>query len=274
MTLTVACMKWGTKYGPEYVNRLQRGVRRWLAREVRFLCFTDDAAGIEPGVEVHPLPEEPFEDAILAGMSRAGRKGAWRKISLFRPGLAGIAGPVLGFDLDVVVTGPLDPIVDHAPGAVAMRREWRYEWQGRDGGHGSVFRFDPTRHGYLYADFAADPAAAIAAHKGSEQYYTSMTALRHGDLSYLPGALVCSFKRDALPAFPLNWLRAPRLPADCRVLCFHGRPLMDEAIAGYAGSIRRHSRPAPWLAEAWIGAPDPGPVTAARRAPPASRPGS
>jgi hypothetical protein len=249
--LNIVCMKWGTKYGPHYVNRLYAGVRRWLDRDVRFLCFTDDATGIAPGVEIHDLPQDPFEAAIVAGMTRAGRRGAWRKVSLFRPGLAGMQGPVLGFDLDVVITGPLDPLVDHAPGKVVMRREWRYEWRRKDGGHGSVFRFDPDQHDFLYNDFAADPEGAITRHKGSEQYYTSMTALRHGALAYLPGDLVCSFKRNAIPTFPLNWLVTPRLPENCRVLCFHGRPLMEEAIEGYSGSIRNHCRPTPWLADIW-----------------------
>lgn len=251
--LNVVCMKWGTKYGPEYVNRLYAGVLRWLPREMRFLCFTDDAEGLDAGIEAHPLPEEPFEAAIVAGMNRSGRKGAWRKVSLFRPGLAGMKGQMLGFDLDVVITGPLDDIVDHAPSKVAMRREWRYEWQGRDGGHGSVFCFNPAQHPYLYEAFAADPEGAIVRHKGSEQYYTSMTALRHNALNYLPGEMVCSFKRDAVPSFPMNYVDAPRLPDDCRVLCFHGRPLMDEAIAGFRGSWRNWSRPAPWLMKHWVG---------------------
>lgn len=250
--LTVTCMKWGTKYGPHYVNRLHAGVRRWLDRPFRFLCFTDDATGLAPGIEAHPLPVEPFEDAIVAAMTGRGRQGAWRKVSLFRPGLAGMEGQMLGFDLDVVITGPLDAIVDHAPDKVAMRREWRYEWQGRDGGHGSVFCLDPARHPYLYEEFAADPERAIEAHKGSEQYYTSMTALRHGALSYLPGDMVCSFKREAIPRFPMNYLRAPELPEGCRVLCFHGRPVMEEAISGTPGLSRHHARPAPWLARHWM----------------------
>jgi hypothetical protein len=254
--VNVMCIKWGTKYPSSYVNRLHRGVQRWLGREFRFLCFTDDAEGIDAGIEVHPLPQESFEAAIVAGMTRAGRKGAWRKVSLFRPGLAGMTGLRLGFDLDVVITGRLDEIVDHAPDKVAMRREWRYEWRGKDGGHGSVFCFDADLHPYLYEDFAADPERAIATSKGSEQYYTSMAALRKGQLAYLPGQLVCSFKRNAVPSLPLNYLIAPRLPKECRVMCFHGRPHMEEALEGYRGSLRHWSRACGWLGEHWIGTPE------------------
>lgn len=249
--LNVVCIKWGDKYAPYYVNRLHAGVRRGLDRPFRFICFTDDAAGIDPAIETHPLPIEPFEADIVAAMQQQGRRGAWRKLSLFRPGLAGMSGQLLGFDLDVVITGNLNDIVDFAPEKVTMRREWRYEWRGKHGGHGSVFSFDPALHPYLYEEFAADPVGSVARHRGSEQYYTSMTALRHGQLAYLPGHLVCSFKRDAIPPPPLNYFLEPRLPPDCRVMCFHGEPKMDDVLPGYSGSILHHSLPVPWLKEMW-----------------------
>lgn len=251
--VNVVCIKWGTKYPAYYVNRLYAGVKRHLDRPFAFHCFTDDGAGIVPEVQVHPLPREPYEADMLAEMARAGRRGAWRKISLFRPGLAGLSGQMLGFDLDVVITGPLAPLLDHAPDKVAMRREWRYAWKGQQGGHGSVFCFNPELHPYLYGDFAADPVAVFTANKRSEQYYTSMTALRHGALSYLPGRLVCSFKYDAARLPPLNLMLPPRLPAECSVMCFHGKPKMEEAVEGYAGGLLYTTRPAPWLREHWIG---------------------
>ena len=40
----VLCMKWGTKYGPEYVNRLYSMVRRHLNGDFRFICLTDRSA--------------------------------------------------------------------------------------------------------------------------------------------------------------------------------------------------------------------------------------
>ena len=49
-----------------------------------------------------------------------------------------------------------------------------------------------------------------------------------------------------------TWRRPPRLPAGGRVVCFHGRPKMPEAVEGYRGSLIRRSRPCPWLREHWI----------------------
>lgn len=250
--ITVVCIKWGDKYPAYYVNRLYRGVTRFMTRPVRFICFTEKPEGILPGVEIQPLPVEPFETDMVAAMNREGRKGAWRKISLFRPGLAGITGPILGFDIDVVITGPLDDLIDYAPGKVCMRHEWRYERLGRPGGHGSVFLYDPSIHRYLYDEFAADVAGSVARHKGSEQYYTSMTAMRHGDFTYWPGDWIASFKRDAMRFPPLNHFLPPLLPKTARVMCFHGTPKMEEALEGYRGSFTKSTVAAPWLAENWL----------------------
>ncbi len=90
--LTVCCLKWGDKYGREYVLRLQRGVERNLTVPHRFVCFTE--APIE-GVDWEPLPSE--------------LPSWWSKIGLTKPGL--FSGPVLYLDLDVIIRDSLDPLV-------------------------------------------------------------------------------------------------------------------------------------------------------------------
>jgi hypothetical protein len=248
----VVCIKWGEKYPAYYVNRLYWGVARFLKRPFRFLCFTDRGEGIVPEVEVHPLPVEPFEAAMQRLMTEPKRKGAWRKISLFRPGLAGMQGTVLGFDIDVCITGPLDDLFDYMPGKMCMRQEWREARRGLPGGHGSVFRYEPARHGFLYEEFAADPFGAAERAKYSEQKYTSMTAQAHDDFAFFPPHWIASFKRNAIPWPPLNRWIAPRLPEDTRVMCFHGTPKMEEALDGYDGDWWRSTLPAPWLRDFWM----------------------
>lgn len=249
----IACIKWGTLFGPEYVNRLYSGVRRNLARPVRFLCMTEHADGLHPEIEVLPLPTEPFHAEMSAALAVANRQGAMRKVSLFRPGLIpDLAGPVLGFDLDVVITGPLEDFMEFAPGKVAMRADWVEARRGRPTGHGSVFRFDPARHRWLYERIAANPVAEVEKARGSEQRYTSILAQEMGEFAYLPEDWVVSFKHDCLGLPPVNWLCAPRLPKGARVVCFHGRPKMPEAVDGYRGSLLRWSRPCAWLQDHWI----------------------
>ena len=37
MSQTVICMKWGTRYGPDYVNRLYSMVQRHTKRQTRLV---------------------------------------------------------------------------------------------------------------------------------------------------------------------------------------------------------------------------------------------
>ncbi|MDU8911080.1 glycosyl transferase [Aestuariicoccus sp. MJ-SS9] len=250
--VNVICIKWGTLFGPEYVNRLYSGARRNLSRPVRFFCMTEHSEGLHPDIEVLDLPVEPFAEPMAAALAVANRQGAMRKVSLFRLGLVpDLEGPFLGFDLDVVITGDLDPIVDLAPGTVAMRHDWVEKRKGRPTGHGSVFRFDPAHHGFLYEDLAANPYEEVEKARGSEQRYTSHKAMDRGVFTYIPEDWVVSFKYDCNP-FPMNYLRPPVLPGDARVVCFHGRPKMPEAVSGYSGSLIRRSKPCGWLRDHWI----------------------
>lgn len=247
---TIVCIKWGDKFPPYYVNRLYAGVKRHLDRPFRFVCFTENADGIRDEVETFPLPAVPFEREMVLAMTTGKRRGAWRKLTMLKAGEGNISGPCLGMDLDVVVTGPLGPLLDYMPGKMCMGRDWLERRRRRPGGHGSVFRFDPQLHGYLYSDFKADIEGSIA-YKG-EQKYTSMTALKHGDLEYFPDGWICSFKRQAIPFFPLNFVKEPNLPDDCRVMCFHGTPKMEEALVGDCPKIRYRTKPAAWLKDFWL----------------------
>ena len=87
--VNIICIKWGTMYGAEDVNRLYRQVKRHLNRPHRFVCFTDDFNGIDPGVDCQPLPE--------LGLPEGHGDTRWRKLALFRRDLGGMTGQVALF---------------------------------------------------------------------------------------------------------------------------------------------------------------------------------
>jgi len=233
-----------------YVNRLYAGVKRNIKRPFRFICFTENSDGIRDEVEVHPLPVVPFEDAMVTAMTTGKRRGAWRKVTMMKPDEVGLEGPTLVMDLDVVVSGPMDGFFDHAPGKICMGRDWLERRRRRVGGHGSVYRFDPGKHDFLYTEFEDDIQTSIA-YKG-EQRYISLTAHKYKQLEYFPDGWICSFKRQGIPILPLNFFIEPRLPEKCRVMCFHGDPKMEEAIIGAGTKLRYKTRPAKWLRELWL----------------------
>jgi len=90
--MLVACIKWGDKYGPQYVTKLQSMCGRHLPPH-EFVCFTENPVD---GVECPELPSS--------------LPGWWAKIGLFQPGL--FSGDVLYLDLDVVITRDCWGLVD------------------------------------------------------------------------------------------------------------------------------------------------------------------
>jgi hypothetical protein len=119
-TLTVACIRVGAKYGPEYVSKLASMASRHIP-EHQFVCFTDD-----------PQPDVPCRPALCD------YPGFWQKVGLFRPGV--FRGPVLYLDLDVVIHDRLDGLLrllDESPGLWALD-DWEFPL--------SSPRFVPEKH--------------------------------------------------------------------------------------------------------------------------------
>jgi len=249
-------MKWGRKYGPEFVNALFDGVGRHLAAPYRFLCLTEDASGLKRGVEIGPLPDLPL-DPRFPDRGRADE--TFRKIGVFRRGLAGLEGTILFLDIDVVVCGELDRLFAYEPGRFCIIRDWLEirrrplrrlfdpKYHPHADANSSVFRFEMPEHAYVYDHLRANQAWVDAQFRLEQQYLGAAV----GDRAFWPKDWVVSFKRTCIPTFPLNLVIAPKPPRDASIIAFHGRPNPDEAIAGYRGSLLHASRPAPWLAGHW-----------------------
>ena len=75
---SVICMKWGTRYGVDYVNKLASMIRRNTRRPTRTVCFTDRPQGIEPGIETASLPPINIPERV--------QWLGWRKISVWSGG--------------------------------------------------------------------------------------------------------------------------------------------------------------------------------------------
>ena len=120
MDRVVICMKWGTLYGPDYVNVLYSACREYITGDFRFVCLTDDVTGIREEVETFPIPD--------MGLSEYDWKsGAWAKLSVFSADLYGLSGRALFVDLDTVLCGPMDPLFE-VPGDIVVidsSENWR-----------------------------------------------------------------------------------------------------------------------------------------------------
>ncbi|MFZ3125102.1 MAG: glycosyltransferase [Acidovorax sp.] len=241
----VICMKWGTKYGPEYVNRLYAMVRRHLSGKFHFVCLTDDAAGIRPEVQCLPIP--PLDLQLAPGQ----RDGAWQKLTTFEADLHGLRGTALFLDLDVVIVGSLDAFFEW-PGEFLIIRDYPRFWRfgQRITGNSSVYRFELGAHADVLAYFRSHMDETRAAYR-NEQAFLSRFLHAQGKLSYWPDGWCPSFKYHGIPAWPSNYWREPYIPEGARIMIFHGECNPPDALAGRRNKRFRFIRPARWVARHW-----------------------
>jgi hypothetical protein len=247
-------MKWGTLYGPHYVNNLARGVARHLKRPHRFICFTDDARGLDSGIEALPLP--------VLGLPEGHSDTRWRKLALFRKDLAGLEGTALFLDLDLVIVDDLAPFFE-LQGAFHIIRDddlfrpkpLRKINRRRDAflhsvGNSSVFRYEVGAHSYILDAFLADPRGATTNYEISQQFQSAQLA-QAGHLNYWPKEWCVSFKNHCVPTNFASYFADPTLPEGARIVLFAGHPKMDDALNGRGNKWYRRIGDIAWLKSDW-----------------------
>ncbi|MEL7132808.1 MAG: hypothetical protein AAGK77_10375 [Pseudomonadota bacterium] len=250
----ILTMKWGKLYGPEYVNRLAAGVAKHLSRPHRFVCFTDDSTDFSDQVEAMPLPDM----RLPSGHSDT----RWRKLGLFAPDLFGLSGTALFLDLDQIIVDSIEPFFeDDAPFRIIRddllfrSKPLRRINPARDRflasvGNSSVFRYEVGAHSYILDAYLADPAAATANFKISQQFQSAQLA-KHGHLAYWPDEWCVSFKNNCVPRGLRSYLADPTLPDGARIVVFAGEPKMHDALSGNGGKWYRRIGDVTWLKDAW-----------------------
>lgn len=190
--IVFACVKFGKKYGAEYVNILADMVARNCELPFRFLCYTDDGAGLLEEVEVHPLP--------------VGYDGWWNKLWLFSKDATPPKARIVFLDLDVIVTGPLEPLV--------MTEGIAADWlQG--GYNSSVMVWDHGEHNDAWQLIKPSDMARL---HGDQDWLTEL-----GGWDYLPADWIVSYREHAR-----EWP-----PEGAIVVAFHGYPKPHEVTEGW-----------------------------------------
>lgn len=240
---TVICMRWGTRYGVQFVNRLYAMVARNTERPLRFICMTDDPQGLAAGIEAKPLPPIDLPEDI--------RWSPWRKLAIWQDPLFDITGDVLFLDIDLLVTGSIDGFFDFAPdSSFCVIHNWTQPRQRI--GNTSCFRFRVGSHTHIYDRFMTEQADVLSKYR-IEQVYISAEIC---EMTFWPPDWCVSFKHSLLPKWPLRFIKSPSLPANTRIVAFTGKPDPDEARDGVWPSkwykrFYKHVRPTPWIAEHW-----------------------
>lgn len=241
----ILCMKWGSLYGPEYVNTLYRMVARNVSGPFRFVCLTDDAEGVLPEIETLPCPEIDIP-------SPHNLKG-WRKLNLYAPSerLFGLEGDWLYLDLDVVVTGSLDPFFEYHPEAdFIVMQNWTQPGSGI--GNTSCYRFRVGSHSYLLDDLLAHHRDILARFRNSQTYISR--SIR--SIEFWPDEWCVLFKTHCVPPWPQRFWKEPFLPPTAHVVAFPGVPNPHQAVRGewparWYKKTYKYIRPANWIQRYW-----------------------
>lgn len=237
----VLCMKWGTKYPAEFVNRLYRMVKRHLSLPFTMVCLTDDPTGIDENVRCYPIPSLDLPD----GLPERG----WKKLTTFSAPLYDLEGTALFLDLDIVILRNIDHFFTHEKDSKALWIIKDFKHQHRITGNSSVYRFTLGAFPDLLPHFRAN-FAEIRTQFRNEQAYLSDFVHQQSALRYWPKGWCLSYKYHALYPPVLDYFLPPRKP-DCDILIFHGEVNPDQAIIGGGGKWYRHVKPAPWLSDYW-----------------------
>lgn len=231
-------MKWGEAYHAGYVNTLHAMVSRHLTYPHRFVCFTDDASGLNPGIEHYPLPDVRVPQHL--------RHEAWLKLGTFSYPLADLRGSALFLDLDIVILDNINCFFDY-PGEFCIIHNWTHP--DRIVGNSSVYRFEIGAHTDVLVRYHDDPARARAEYRNEQRFLSHQLGAE--SLSYWPSPWCVSFKRHCMPPRLFAPFLTPKFPAGARIVVFHGHPKPDEALRGEWQGRWRRMRKTPWIADYW-----------------------
>jgi len=232
MAKQIMCINWGIRYGVPYINRLYAIVARHITPPFRFVCYTDVTDGVRAEVITKDLPPMP-------GFMPKHTKGKWPKSRLWAPRLDGLDGTVLFLDLDVAITGSLDPFFEFGdPEDVILARNAAKPLHKL--GQTSIYRMPVGKLAPLQEAFAADPQG-IADRYRFEQHFVTKAA--PGGVKFWPKSWVRHFRIECARTFPLNFVLPPRLPRDARVVIFAGHPNPPDAMEGRMSADLPHLPP-------------------------------
>src|SRR5690606_35765543 len=249
----------GRSFSSTHVNVLARAIARNYARPHRFVCITDEPAGLAPEIVHLPMPVTGFEHLlnpeatrVRAGSParRIGRRiiearperrqtkpfpSCYRRLWNFSEEARALLGPrIFSIDIDVIVTGDITQIVER-PGSFVGWVDDRFAWNKIAGG---AYLHETGTHGDVWSDFDPDRSPAIAAaagNCGSDQAWMSYKLFNR-----IPREFHWT---SASGLMKLKWLRpGERPPALARLIFTSGdSPPWDAEVQ------RRY----PWITEYW-----------------------
>lgn len=231
--VNIVCLKWGTKYGPEYVNKLYAGVKRNTTKKFKFWCFTEDAIGIDKEINVVPLV---YADRLDIW---------WNKIYLFSDNIPIPKNEQIFYvDLDTLIVGNIDLLLNEEINKIVVLRDFYRGLAKTATAMGSgLMSWKNGHYTRIWDEFIKDPQDAI------------LRCRPHGDQRWLELVLDGAWDTwqdlwpDQVVSFKVHCQNG--LPPDAKVVCYHGRPSIPESAVIETKVWRCQISPQPWVLNYW-----------------------
>jgi hypothetical protein len=215
--ITILCVRFGNKYGREYVERLRNMVARHITVPYEFVCLTDDQHSIQ-NVKTIYQPNANYA------------RGWWHKVHMFDPNLP-IKGRILYFDLDVVIHNNIDKLTkfnrNNFIGIHDFNRKFFPNWNNLNS---SVLAWNHGSQSHIYNQFKKDPGQAQRL-QGDQDW---IWKLCRETIKFWPKEWIMSYKWEIRSREELTVANAKRrfktvrddivVHPDCSVAVFHGEP--------------------------------------------------
>jgi hypothetical protein len=215
--ITVLCVRFGNRYGREYVERLRNMVSRQLNIPYEFVCLTDDHTPIENVRTIY----QPNANYL---------KGWWHKVHMFDPDLQ-LSGRILYFDLDVVIHNNLDKLAKFATndfvGIHDFNRAFYTGWKYLNS---SVLAWNHGTQTQIWEQFKSNPREAQRL-QGDQDWIWKLCKDR---IKSWPREWIQSYKWEVRKREELTMINGKRqfrdedhnvkIHPECCVTVFHGDP--------------------------------------------------
>lgn len=209
--VTIVCVNHGNfcGRGAEYVNKLFDMVFRNLPQDLikKFVCFTDNAEGLNPLIEARELP--------------GNLTGWWNKIYLFKKGLFNKGERIFFLDLDTIITGPLDHIVKYSGKFMVLK-----DFYNRNNYNSGVMLWEADFDDGVIWDNYEKAGFPYDLSDGDQEWIKRN--YKDADLFQdIYPMQVCSYKVSAQNMFPKG----------TKIVCFHGLPRPHDVSLGWVPEV-------------------------------------
>jgi hypothetical protein len=254
--VTIVCTRWLDAFPASYVTVLRNAVAANLKRDHRFLCVTDNVAGLQDGVEGLPIPD-------LGIPLNFQKFGCWPKLSILKPGLLPPDQPTLYLDLDLLIRSDIGSFIERIESQRGFHaiREWNpTPWsllplslRPHRGVQGSILGFYPQEQVGLFDRFISNLDLHFKTYALDQDFLTDNVASVHD----WPSSWIASFKRNCLWYYPINQiLPGIHEPKKAKVVVFHGnpRPIDVVPLGNYRWGTKRKfgNGPVDWVRKYWL----------------------